>query len=274
MVGLSLDKIILRHKISRANHEKRPWIVLINGLFADLSSWNSIMSFLERDFNILRYDGRYQGADQGFCGPLSLEQQVHDLKNLLDHLNIDQTYLIGLSNGGRIGLEFTRLYPQSVEALVACDTYNEITPLLKAKLNSWLEANRIGGGVHRFDVASPWVWGESILLEHPHLVQLYRERANDMDSASVEALILSAMEEYTIDLDEVKRPVLLIVGNEDLLTPPFKHFEMVKKLPSGELKVVKGGHASLLEYPSSMGDTVLPFLRKLICKNQESSCLG
>ncbi len=254
----------LHYKIENSEDTHRPWLVFVNGLFAGLQSWDeSVVHFLE-DFRILRYDGRGQGESPRPVAAYSLKDLVSDLKELLDNLDIEKATFIGLSNGGRVALEFATLYPERVRALVASDTYHEPSPLLQLKLKSWLHANRKGGPTHRFDVATPWIWGETIIQQRPELLDFYRERAGLEKVHVIEGLIEGAMENHVIDLKKVKCPTLLTVGREDLLTPPFMHERMVKKLEKGLLKTVPGGHASLLEYPLTLKNTVLPWLQETL----------
>jgi pimeloyl-ACP methyl ester carboxylesterase len=60
-------------------------------------------------------------------------------------------------------------------------------------------------------------------------------------------------------------PVLVICGDEDLLTP-VEHSEAIyNALPGSELVIVpNGGHVVLLEHSEAVNDVLLPFVRKLI----------
>jgi 3-oxoadipate enol-lactonase len=260
----------LNYKIENPNDTQKPWLVFVNGLFASLLSWEESVSDFTKDFRVLRYDGRGQGESPRPMGDYTLGTLVQDLTELLNELEIESCSFIGLSNGGRVALEYARKNPAKVHSVVAADSYDETTHLLKLKLKSWLDANRIGGPSHRFEVATPWIWGESIVQSRPELLEFYRNRAGLEKVHVIEGLIQGAMEDHTIDLTSLSCPVLLCVGEEDLLTPPFKHQQMVKKLKRGDLQIVPGGHASLLEYPESLRSVVLPWLQKMKNENVEN----
>jgi 3-oxoadipate enol-lactonase len=187
---------------------------------------------------------------------------VTDLEHLLEKLEITNVVLVGLSNGGRIALEFARRFnhaEKKIRAVVACDTYDNPSPLLKAKLRSWLWAHEESGPLHRFDIATPWIWGEETFKEKEELIMSYREKAGLVLDHVVKNLILGALE-TDIAIGEIDCPVLLIAGTEDLLTPVFYHEEMQKKLKHGELVKVKAGHASLIERPGIMDKAIVPWL--------------
>ncbi len=260
MVDWSLDNPNFNYIIENENDEHLPWLVLVNGLFAPLESWGESVATLIENFRVLRYDGPGQGKGPKLEGTYSLDKLTSYLKELLDLLEIEKCSFIGLSNGGRIALNFSSLFPERVEAIVAADTYAQTSELLKRKLNSWLQANRIGGPTHRFDVATPWIWGESIVNERPELLDFYRERAGLADNEVVEGLILGAMEKKSIDLSVIECPILYIVGKEDVLTPPFLHHTMSAASQNAQIVEVSGGHASLLEYPQTMEEVISPWL--------------
>jgi len=106
-------------------------------------------------------------------------------------------------------MEFSIRFPKTVKALVALDTYDDPTPMMKAKLNSWLSAHEVGGALHRFDIATPWIWGEEVFNSKSDLILAYREKAESLRPHVVKALILGALE-TKIDLSKLS--VKYIVG--------------------------------------------------------------
>lgn len=233
---------------------------MINGLFADISSYDAAAFYLKNKFVVLRYDCRGQGASPKPNSVYRLEDHVLDLEHLLQKLGITNFILVGLSNGGRIALEYARRF-KTPKAVVACDTYDKASPLLKAKLRSWLLAHEESGPLHRFDIATPWIWGEETFRDKEELIMSYRDKAGLTLDHVVKNLILGALE-TDIDVTEIDCPVLLVAGTEDLLTPVFYHEDMLAKLKHGELVKVKAGHASLLERPTIMEKDILPWILK------------
>ena len=236
-----------------------PPLVLVNGLFADLHSWDGVMNHLS-DFRVLRFDGRGQGQSPKPEGPYRLELLLADLLELLGDLAWPPSFYIGLSNGGCLALALAAAHPQRVSALVAADCYDHVSPLLHLKIDSWLVAHKVGGPTHRFDVATPWIWSESLLERQPELVDFYRNKAAAQPDAAVRGLIEGALT-HQIHIETISCPVLFIVGEQDLLTPPFSVQTMAKRLAQSQFETVRGGHASLLEYPQTTGDVLVPFFR-------------
>ena len=234
-----------------------PALVLVNGLFAPLESWDGALSYLD-GFNLLRYDGVGQGQSPKPDRIYHFDGLVDDLENLLSDLDWPPTFICGISNGGSVALEFARRHPHRVRAVVAADCAVEVSPLFRLKLQSWLAAHETGGPTHRFDVATPWIWGETALQQNADLIDLYRSRAADQEDQAVRGLIKGALT-VNIDATGISVPTLLLTGEEDILTPPF----VMDRIPITHAvrKRVPGGHASLLENPAIFGDVIVPWLK-------------
>jgi 3-oxoadipate enol-lactonase len=232
-------------------------------LFADLTSYDGATFYLKEKFQYLRYDCRGQGKSPRPEGIYHLEDHVMDLRALLEARNLGKILLIGLSNGARIAMEYARRFPEDVEAVVACDCFDIPTPMVKAKLGSWLLAHEVGGPLHRFDIATPWIWGEDIFNEKSDLFLSFREKAGSLPNHVVNGLLLGAMQ-TDINISEINCPMLFVAGEEDLLTPPFLHKKMTAKAQNGEFKMSEGGHAGLIERPAIMEKQIIPWIEKII----------
>lgn len=233
----------------------------MNGLFADLTSFDGAAFYLDGKYQLLRYDCRGQGKSPKPDVVYSLEDHVLDLQELVMKHDLKNIIIVGLSNGARVALEYATRFP--VMGIVACNTYDIPSPLLKAKLGSWLRAHEESGPLHRFDIATPWIWGEETFKNKNELILSYRDQAGLTLDHVVKNLILGALV-TDIDVSKINCPVLLVAGSEDLLTPVFYHEEMLTKLKNGQLEIVKAGHASLLEKPGIMEKTILPWINKQV----------
>jgi len=256
----------------RCREKNAPTIVFINGLFAELTSFDPAITLLKERypdrFHLLRYNGYGQGELGQFkveelAEPLTLLHFVRQLYQLLGEVKTTgPIYLLGLSNGGRVALKFAELYQRDflIPAVFALDTYDQVTPMIEAKLKSWLQAYLVGGASLRFDIATPWIWGEKIFNEKSEIILSYREKANLFKKASVEHLINQAIDknlEQQINLDNINTPVHLICGQYDLLTPVFLHEKMLQRLKKGSLQIVETGHASIIERPNIILENVM-----------------
>lgn len=90
-------------------------MVLLHGNFNDHQIWNEQVGFLSSHYKIIRYDLRGYGLSSTPKSPFS---NVHDLKALVDSLQLRHMTLIGSSMGGGVAVDFTLTYPHLVKALI------------------------------------------------------------------------------------------------------------------------------------------------------------
>ncbi|MBA2556084.1 MAG: alpha/beta hydrolase [Chloroflexi bacterium] len=90
-------------------------LVLVHAGVANLRMWDDDVPALAKRHRVVRYDTR------GF-GQTTTEEATFsnrdDLRDLLDHLNIERTAVLGISRGGSIALDFTLEFPERVSSLI------------------------------------------------------------------------------------------------------------------------------------------------------------
>src|SRR5690242_8469772 len=86
-------------------------LVLIHGGYMDRRMWDDQFHAFAKQYRVIRYDVRGFGKSELPGVPYADRQ---DLYALLKHLGVEKTYLLGLSLGGMIALDFTLDYPKMV----------------------------------------------------------------------------------------------------------------------------------------------------------------
>lgn len=90
-------------------------LVLIHGGLMDRRMWDNQFNLFAQDYKVIRYDLRGYEKSEVPKGNFS---HIEDLFHLLKFLNIDKTYILGLSLGGMIAIDFTLEHPDIVDALI------------------------------------------------------------------------------------------------------------------------------------------------------------
>lgn len=95
-------------------------LTLIHAGVANLRMWDEhVPVFVAAGYRVIRYDTR--GFGRTTSDDVSFSNR-DDLKDLMDHLGVTRTALVGLSRGGTIALDFALEYPDRVNALVIAST--------------------------------------------------------------------------------------------------------------------------------------------------------
>jgi 3-oxoadipate enol-lactonase len=90
-------------------------LLLIHAGVADLRMWDDQFAVFAERFRVIRYDTRGYGRTRTEPTPFSDRQDIVDL---LRHLGVERTHLIGVSRAGKIAIDFTLEHPAIVSALI------------------------------------------------------------------------------------------------------------------------------------------------------------
>lgn len=261
MPKVKVDSIQLYYEFK--GQKRGDTIVFVNGLLTNTESWSQHIPFFEDDYRILLYDCRGQGRSDKPPGPYLIKQHAKDLAALLNKLEIEKASFIGLSSGGAALLHLALDHPRLVKKLIVADAYSLVDAILKAKIDAWVEAAKISSEL-RFLVATPYVWSNAFLEENQHLFKVFEEKAKDFPQDTAVNLIEGAKHQEINDrVCDIEAPTLIVVGEEDILTPVRYSREMHKKISGSKLEIIpKAGHASAIERADIFCGLVTEFLER------------
>lgn len=94
---------------------------MIHGLLSSLETFLPVVPLLQEHFNLLLVDLRGHGQSPPEGNDYTAERTARDLKDLLDHLGLKKSILLGHSMGGRTALQFGHLFPQMVIKMIIED---------------------------------------------------------------------------------------------------------------------------------------------------------
>jgi pimeloyl-ACP methyl ester carboxylesterase len=192
-----------------------------------------------------------------------------DVAALLDRLDLPKVILGGLSMGGYVAMAFLRRHPERVAALVLADTKAGADPAPAAVNRLKMADTLIAEDSPRalLDEVTPGLMGETTKECRPEVVDLIRSLVRECDPAAA-AWAQRAMAARPDSFDTLRAarvPALVIVGEEDLLSPPREAEAMAAALPGGrgEFVIKSAGHLSSLEAPDVFSAVLTAFLNRL-----------
>jgi 3-oxoadipate enol-lactonase len=243
--------------------DNAPTIIFIHGFPLNKTMWDKQVELLKTDFRVITYDIRGHGESDAGNDPFSIDLLVSDLIGFMNVLEIEKASICGLSLGGYIALNAIENYPERFEALVLCDT-NCISDSqeVKEKRIATVESI-IKDGVHKYAVASiPNLFApESLKLKVTEVASVKNMILNTSELVLCSTLLaLASRLETCSKLSEINVPVLILVGDKDILTPPAAAKGMHKKIKNSTLEVIEhAGHLSNLENPELFNHHLLKF---------------
>ncbi len=206
-------------------------------------------------------DERAEGVDP------SIDDYADDVAGLIREVAGGPVVLGGLSLGGYVAFAVMRRAPGLVRALVLADTRASADSLEgRAARRAMLTVLEHDGpqGVAR-DMM-PRLLGASTREHNPGAEETVRLLIKRQSPAAIRDAILRMRErpDSTPLLPTITVPTLVVVGDEDVLTPPAESEAMVNVLPNASLVRIAGaGHLANLEQAQAFEASVEDFLGSL-----------
>ena len=199
--------------------------------------------------------------------PAGVDGYADDAAALLDVLGIDRAVITGLSMGGYATFAFWRRHRDRVRALVLCDTRatadTDASRIARREMQALAEER---GSMAVANQMIAGMVGKTTREKNPELVdELHRMMSLAPVRGVVDALdALMTRPDSTETLATIDVPTLIIVGEEDVLTPVKDARAMHLAIAGSRLEVIAGaGHVSNAERPATFNHVLSEFLVSL-----------
>lgn len=229
--------------------------------------WASQSGALHGEWRCIAADLRGFGESE-LAPPSTMDRYADDLAALLDAVGVTEPVVLsGLSLGGYVAFAFLRRHRERVRALVLADTRPQAdTPEGIAKRQATIALARERGSAAVADSLTGGLLGPGTHERRPDLVEQVR---STIAATSPEAIVaaseaMMARPDSTDLLGTITVPTLVIVGADDVVTPPAVAEAMHSAIPASRLEVIpNAGHLSNLERPSAFNCVLGDWLRGL-----------
>jgi 3-oxoadipate enol-lactonase len=240
-------------------------VLLIQGLGADMTGWTFQRLALAPRYRTIAIDNRGAGRSDKPFGRYTLDQMADDAVAVLDAAGIERAHVIGASMGGAIAQLLALRHPARVESLVLMCTACRNHPWRRELLLEWAAiANELGVGEMSRRAAHWVVAPRSIRRFLPALGwlgPLYLGLPAHAFAAQVRAIVDAP--DAADELAEISAPTMIMVGNQDILTPRGDSEELAERIPGSELVVISGAaHGLMVEHATTVNRIVLSFLAR------------
>ena len=244
-----------------------PAVLMIQGLGADKHGWDMQRVVLATKYRVIALDNRGAGRSDKPFGHYTLEQMADDAIAVLDAVGVERAHVVGASMGGAISQIVGLKYPERVNSLTLACTACRNHPWRRELLHGWATTATEQGMGAMASEAARWVIGprsfRRLLPAFGWLGPLAMGRTAHAFVAQVKA-ILDVDESVSEQLEQVDIPTLVLVGNQDILTPRGDSEEIADRMPNAELVVISGAaHGFMVEHASTFNKVLLEFLGRV-----------
>lgn len=239
-------------------------VVLLHPFPCHHEFWDPIAAVLESRYRLILPDLRGHGESEIGEGPASMQKHAGDIVRVLDAAGVGRASFIGCSIGGYILFEFWRRSRARVSALALCDTRPQ-ADTVEGRANRLKSADAVmeQGAEPFFETMIPKLMGRTTVNSRPDLVAGARAMMRKMSAEDI-SLVLQGMAERPdsiADLKSIDVPTMIVMGEEDSLTPLADGELMRQNIRGSQLKVIpKAGHYAPWEQSKAVGEVLRQFL--------------
>ena len=256
--------------VRAAGDPSKPTIVFVHGFSLDLTTWHYQWTDLSDRFRCVLFDFRSHGrSGRAAGGDLSSLAFAHDLAAVIETLGDGPVLLVGHSMGAMSMLAMAETRPElfgdpvagvvfvgSAASDLVRGAFGSVTELLRPKLGSLRQAAGRVNRLRKVVLSSPADVGQMVARAtqfgtdaSPHLVRYVVGLAARAPSEVWTDGLAGLMEmDLRHAIEHIAVPALVIVGEQDRMTPPSSSVALAGELPHGRLEIVEGaGHFPMME---------------------------
>jgi pimeloyl-ACP methyl ester carboxylesterase len=242
-------------------------LLLVMGTSGSIPLWGELLPRLAERYRVIAFDNRGLGGSERGDGPITVASMADDASALLEALDVPQAHAMGWSLGSAVVQELALAHPQQVASAVLYATWGRCDGYQR----SVLAALRLPYAVRDMEAALT-VSGLAFspqLLDRPDFQQLLEPMLPAFPQTEEQMAVTVEQWDADLALDTLDRlggveaPTLVVVGEQDLLTPPRQAKAVADAIPKATYELVTGpgaSHGLHIERPDDLLRIVTGFL--------------
>ena len=214
-------------------------VLFLHAFPLNKSMWSGELLALlaEERYRLVSLDWRGFGESDIPAGIATMETLADDVDALMDMLGMQDAVLCGLSMGGYAAFAFLRKYPQRVKGLILADTRpGADTAEAQANRENVAQMAESQGTEAIADLQVPKLLAAYTRQHHPEV----EARVRQMIAAATPQGIAAASRGMALRADAtdllagITCPTLVVVGEQDALTPPAVARDYAANIPNAQ----------------------------------------
>jgi pimeloyl-ACP methyl ester carboxylesterase len=242
-------------------------LLLVMGTSGAIGLWGELTGRLAERYRVIAFDNRGLGGSSRGEGAITVASMAEDASALLEALEVPAAHALGWSLGSAVVQELALAHPEQVASAVLyatwgrCDGFQRsvFTALRHPYATRDMEAALGAAGL----AFSPQI------LDRPDFGELLEPMLPAFPQD--EAQMAVTAEQWDADLahdtldrlGDITAPTLVVVGEQDLLTPPWQAKAVADRVPGARYELVTGpgsSHGMHIERPDDLLGIITDFL--------------
>ncbi|GAC1385516.1 MAG: alpha/beta fold hydrolase [Ktedonobacteraceae bacterium] len=245
-------------------------VIFLHAFPLNRAMWEGQIKALlnEQKFRLVSLDWRGFGESDITADLSTMDMFADDVAGLMDALGMEQAVICGLSMGGYAAFAMLRKYPHRLKALVLADTRPDAdTEEGKANREKLAQLAEVEGNEAIANLQLPRLIADHTRQQHPEVELRVRQMINAATPSGIAAAArgMALRADATELLAAITCPTLVLVGEQDALTPPGVAQEYAARIPGVQFAVIPhAGHLSSLEQPETFLTIIRNFLLTIL----------
>lgn len=239
-------------------------VIFVSGLGGVASFWRDQIPTFAKSFEVIAYDHRGVGQSDRACTSLTIEMLAGELVNLMDSLGLEKAHIVGHSAGGAVAQVLAIEHPKRCAGIVIAASWAKADAYFRRQYALRKEIlTRLG--------PASYVQANTVFLYPSHYISRNHENLRQMEAqllatfagAEIVGARIDACLAFdrSADLARIRTPTLVVVAQDDLVTPAYFSEELARRIPGAEAKFFpQGGHYLAQAVARDFNHAVLPFL--------------
>jgi 3-oxoadipate enol-lactonase len=260
-----MDRLFANGTVNAAQSGDGPLLFLFHSLLSDRASFDAILPQLAKSFRVIVPElpgfGRSHAVTGGLDGSLAgvADRMAEAVEEAASG---KEAIVLGNGYGGFVALQMAIRHPGIATKLILADCGAAFSESGRDAFRNMAAASSAKGLAAITDVAMRRLFAPEFQAEHPELMQDRRAAFLNTDPDVFRAACAALAElDLRPELEKVKVPVLVMVGEYDEATPPPMSHELAAGLPQAHLEIIPGcAHVPQLQSPEIFLEMIGDFL--------------
>jgi pimeloyl-ACP methyl ester carboxylesterase len=242
-------------------------LLLIMGTSGSILLWAEMVPRLAEQYQVIAFDNRGLGGSERGQGEITVAGMAEDASALLEALDIPRAHAMGWSLGSAVVQELALAHPEQVASAIMYATWGRCDGFQR----SVLAALRLPYAVRDMDaaLATAGIAFSPQLLDHPDFAKMLEPMLPAFPQNEEQMQVTTEqwdadLAHDTLDrLGQITAPTLVVVGEQDLLTPQWQSKAVADAIPGARFELVTGpgsSHGLHIERPDDLVRIVTGFL--------------
>lgn len=223
-------------------------LLLIMGTSGSMMLWGEAIPRLAEHYRVIAFDNRGLGGSARGEGAITVASMAEDASALLEALDVPRAHVMGWSLGSAVAQELALAHPEQVASTVMYAAWGRCDGFQRAVLT----ALRLPYVVRDMEaaLATAGLAFSPQLLDHPDFAQLLEPmlpafpQNEEQMQVTVEQWDADLAHDSLDRLGDITAPTLVVVGEQDLLTPPWQARAVAEAVPGARFELVTGPGSS------------------------------